>query len=282
MEKVLSADNHSHQLSDEGRRATRRVVFFAYVFLILSTGSMLLYGLGSLHFWYRVNEAQKDKPLSMTYHVRVGGLDYDIPQMYFREGKPRIEIDAVYVEYLYPEYIPLTRERRENFERIPGGDMYAVRVSANDFRGRASMQKMADLKLSPLPGMRTVPSDEIYGLSSYKQQDIETGTYVPFDFHEPFILYEQGVPKTVLGCWEEKKGKIPICSHYFTDGTLMYELTYRRTFLPDWKDIESKTAALFADWHAKAIDKKYSDIVIGPQQMSPRMREYYQELNAGN
>lgn len=244
----------------------KKLTRYIWVFLIVSFISMALHGLRLVYFKFNpkspaeiVQQHAKD-PYKITKHVRVSGVDYDIPAGYFADMVPyATESLNIYLIVMKPDFIILPKSESKLWHE--GLQDQVLRILAHDPKHIKNMDDWAEVFFQQTG--HTTPSKKVFGLQSYSLSVGEKERWSG----EPYTERKDGRYVTVIQCTNASFIKNPGCAHYFTDGYLRYEINYRAQYLENWKEIEEKTSALFKKFRIAAKNKQFDKVVIQPERI---------------
>lgn len=250
----------------------KKLTRYIWVFLIVSFISMALHGLRLVYFKFNpkspaeiVQQHAKD-PYKITKHVRVSGVDYDIPVGYFADMVPYATEDLnIYLIVMRPDFTILPKSESKLWHEGRQGEV--LRILADDPKHIKNMDYKAKF-IFKQTGYST-PSKKVFGLQSYS---LSTGEKERWR-GEPYTSMEEGKYKTVIECTNDSSIKYPMCAHYFTDGYLRYKINYRAQYLENWKEIEEKTSALFKKFRIAAKNKQFDKVVIQSERIDRLLAE---------
>lgn len=209
----------------------------------------------------------REDAYTITKHVRVSGVDYDIPTGYFR-SKGYTEAKSIYLNIMWPDFSPLPRSERYIFRK--GQQEQIIRLTASAPMTMISLEKVAQMYKKTTH--RTILAGHQFDLEFYDlfdRKEIGQGElHIGRDENDQIIA--------VLNCGDDyftingKPSKNnPSCTHYFNDRQLTYKITYAKLYLKDWKEIQQKTQALFKEFREQAKQKGLDKVQIPVNLVDP-------------
>jgi hypothetical protein len=217
-----------------------------------------------------VNLLSPQDPYKITKHVRVNGVDYDIPRGYFRVFVPKYEqAIEIYLITMRPNLTILPKSERELFEEKKADEIVAILASdptrinnptrdpkkGPDF-DRAVEQDKKLTHHTELVGYEF--GLEVYGLPPSRKNQTWGGI--------PYVRRENGKVTTAIRCGEKEYA---LCQHFFYDGYLTYDISYAKSRLKDWKETQNKVVDLFKGFRDRAKGKQLDKIVIPESLVDP-------------
>lgn len=205
-------------------------------------------------------------PYLLTKHVRVAGVDYDIPMAYFRRMVPSYTLDTqIYLDVHRPDFGILPMNENRMWEQGKSEDM--LRILSHDPAGHLSPTKMLPHRIEATG--RTIINDKtLFGLSVYLLPE----DAIDKKMGRLYTLSKDGLILTLIAC-SDKTSQISIerCTHFFTDGFLIHQTSYRYTRLSEWRDVEQGICSLFSRFRADAKKKNYGTTVIPDDKIAPQV-----------
>jgi hypothetical protein len=203
---------------------------------------------------------------ALTKHVRISGVDYDIPAVYLN-SRGYGEEKEIYLHAIWPGF--LASPRSEGYIFRKGGQKQIMRLAAHAPEGFISLEKLADNYKET-----TRPAGRRCALESYDFSDSKN-----IDNGELHISRDNsGQIISVLNCSDDYyisgRPNNPLCRHYFSDGQLTYEVTYSKLYLKDWKGIQEKIRALFKTFRERAKEKGLDKVQIPPNFVDPSISRH--------
>lgn len=218
----------------------------------------------------KVHKYREAAGKSTTKHIRIDGVDYDIPIGYFSRYVPSYtEVSGVLLWTLYPEFGVPNVTRTDVFHSDRRFDETRLLAKAK-IHNPGRLQKALDHHLEKSPYM---PSDiEMYGLLTFS---LPEGIYnegdIPFvqrDSNENLTTYIRCSVDTIQGY----KGKrFPQCVHHFESDNLFLQASYNKKHLPNWKRIEDSWQALIKSFQKSAEQQNRINKIILPSQVDPQL-----------
>lgn len=251
------------------KKILKKLLKFIVIFLSVAVALYLI----SFTIRYMAAQAfRKAEWPDGTKHVRVAGADYDIPIGYFARRIPYyIESTDIYLKVFWPDFIVQPMSNAELMKQ--GKRDYVLRILAHDPRYIKDMDRLGESSFR-ITSYSSQITGTLFGLDTY--------TFDPAgvrDHGEPFTRQENGHYVTIIRCANDvlkgESSEFPrICTHYFTDGYLLYQISYmNKPYLGHWQEIETKTKALFADFRKAAKDKRYDQVIVPDK----RIDSYYKD-----
>jgi len=175
-------------------------------------------------------------------HTRIAGRDFFIPKNYFRHPQIGcgVEQDAMLLRVLLPDLLPYSSETAAEFDTAPGWGR-RMNILATRQTKLVALGKVIDIYTRGDPGERSF--DSSLGLH-----------FVPSPRHgrvdRVYLASEGAKIAVVIGCDATipdpsyTRPRSPACAHHFEHDGLRIEATYSRTFVSQWREIETAIKAL--------------------------------------
>lgn len=264
---------------DKQQKSMKRLVFFAWCFIILMTVTSLFEGFGILFKrFHPESPAEQAKrlfvdPSKITKHIRINDIDLDIPVSYFDFMVPRETEDVtVLLNFMYPEMTPVTKSNKELREE--GLHLYSFSYMIKDPRFFKEISVMAEFFLQNTH--RTVMTGTEFGLEIYNPEEEKgSGRLVPR------LYRENGQVKGIIMCSEKyvigvenSDHREPWCTQYFLDQGLINIVSFPQKLLSQWREIKKKTVDMISGFHRAALDKGLHEKTISQDRVDIKLKEY--------
>jgi hypothetical protein len=228
------------ELTEGNLRALRR---WAKLFLAVA---ILTAFLGYFHQLYLRFNPAAERHYGRLVHISIGGRDFAIPSEYFRGPLPPEKTDRLHLWVMQPDYTPYRGEISGDRAHIDAGWERHLIVNIEG--------------VSPTSGLDAHYKRQRSGSLAYVAQDME-GDYglhrtlvwrstprsnKPFIDHDLYYdIGPDGRVTTFVSCMRDDWPGSPVCSfHEFQIGELLYTVSYRKSNLPKWRDIQQGVADL--------------------------------------
>jgi hypothetical protein len=157
------------------------------------------------------------------------------------EGRERPKVDVIKIDALLPDMQPYTEANAAEFNKPGWGKKVMVYLT----KRRVNWQYYFDntgKRLVKLPESAEVP-----GMLHYRDPLARHDVYFSHDHPEPNLI------RIICKGDEETKGKSPYCNiDTVYSGHFDLQITFARSYLSQWRDIERKTKKLFDQFHQAA------------------------------
>lgn len=185
-------------------------------------------------------------PERYTKHIRLNNQDMRIPVGFFyTPPEPGVEQDGALLVTLFPDFRPLTESPQKLWEKGEWGRKVLVLIEAPQQRLRQNeyLAKLMEINFA------TRHVGRLYGLEHYKHPEDKR-----YDRKE--ILVNGGVasPNGFIACTPPEQSQNPQCSHYFWTYNLFFEVSYDRTLLAEWHEIQKLVEQLVKQFHQAFLD----------------------------
>lgn len=177
-----------------------------------------------------------------VYITQVGSNFYHFPKKYLHVATNKKEGGAL-LDVWYPE-ISSTKLKTDE-EMIYGN---ALSIHITDARAATTVKYRLEINRKNFLPEKRIQS--VYGLkafiASHEMGHPEYDKLTDRDeYYERLYIFGEGSKElTYIICNGDKAFPNPSCGQVFSDGSLLYQVNYRKHLLPEWKEIESKTKNL--------------------------------------
>lgn len=237
----------------EAKRLHRWIIFF---FLTGIIGSIL-------HVLPRADSLRANSPVQKT-HVHIGGRDFAVPNEYFRGPIPREkESKQLYIWAMLPDYEPYRDEfnRAHNQDDINAIWNKHILVLIDDTAYTTDLKFRYNARRNG-PDSIYKPKDvpDVFGL--HHTLVYYSNPRVPEPYVENDLYYKKigGQIEEFAACdRDDPTARLhPGCKHVFQDGRMLYALTYRKTHLPEFSEIQNRIHTLVESFSCapNSSDKK--------------------------
>lgn len=183
--------------------------------------------------------------------VIIAGRTFKVPKSYFNDGiADGRDIESALLEYSLPGFEPLPphpQYRKERQELINEGRMRGMLLE------NASKRPSFDIAVKNHMSSTNFIKEKnaVYGLEKYVHltpKPISSDrAYTPYLEDDFFIEKNPDDSiKSYLRCSPPGKDKVPSCKHRFIDKGLLYDISWKISELPNWKE-QRDSAIQFID-----------------------------------
>ena len=225
----------------------KKILIFAFLGFALASGVVLVKSGGLFDSLDRYFEKKYYNTQTEIRHVRIAGIDLWIPKNYKFGGYDSEELDqrSVGLQVLLPNLDPRTKENIEGFTK---GNGWANRmlILLDDFSQSADINRIYKKRLElTLPHE---PIDNLYGFDKAFKSSYPDDPKVILGMNFYVIKKNEHII-SFIECDIGKRVKAQGCQQYFVyNEKIIIKISYSSRFLPDWKNLETKTIELIENF----------------------------------
>lgn len=235
-------------MDDHNPRQLARLRKYTKLFLIISVIGCLMSALVAVHGHF---DPFSQRVYGRLVHVEIGGRHFAIPSEYFRGPIPQGKTNSLYLWMMMPEYAPYKGEvKGERKQMRAAWDQHLI-VRVDDTNSASDMASQYNaFRNGPLNIYKPQDVEDAFGLRHTLVWHSNARSPDPWILHD--LYYQNDADGQLLGfisCGRDDKATHPGCTyHEFTDGRLLFTLSYRKSNLPRWRQMQDRVRELFQNF----------------------------------
>lgn len=225
-------------MSDLAPKTLTSLRRWAKIFLLIG---IITSASGIAHNIYVHFNPAAERTYGRLVHVSIGGRDFAIPSEYFRGPLPHGATKRLHLWVMMPDYTPYKGEVTGDQAQISAGWERHLIVNIDDTRVANDLASHYERQRSGLTSYVTQDVPDAQGMHRTLVWRSTPRSSQPFIDHDLYYqTAEDGKLRAFVSCDRDDAAKHPGCSfHEFQDGMLLYTLSYRKSNLPKWRQIQS-------------------------------------------
>jgi hypothetical protein len=239
------------------------------LFLTIAIVSGLLALLQNIHLHF---DPMAERHYGQLVHVRIGERDFAVPSEYFRGPIPHEETKSLYFWMMMPDYSPYRGEiKGDRAELRAAWDRHLmVRIEDTNYTNDMFSRYNA-MRNGPMSIYKPEDVADRYGLRRtlvWKKNSQSHDLFINTDLYSSTSA--DGKLLLFVSCGRDDDTVNPGCSfHEFTDGRLLYTLTYRKSNLPKWQEMQSRVHNLIESFSCVPYSSSISTKIHTGEKICP-------------